>query len=390
MRNNQMRFRALSGVIAGVLLFLGTAFAASPDFSRTQEEWASLRDNKLEYGELADLVHEYNPTVQQNHYDYIRFRKDYGTVRNDVSASYRRLAAELREDINYPDPGDSNYASGMETALAAENKAKELDKTADDNLEDADTLYLTYESAEAALVQTAQSNMIAYKNGLLDIQSSELEKKSAEINSEAAQQKLAAGRGTQAEVLTAGQDELTAEQNLISTRTSTDTVKRKLQIMLGWSGSADPEIGDIPEPDTEAADAVNPEGDLDKAIENNYTLKSEQKKLANAVSDTQKDTLNSEIAENRNKIAAGLQSAAANIRTASENFKFTNAEADLKKQMLDQTARKFEQGRASRLEYDLAEVASEQADVACCKAQYNLRESQEAYQWIVKGLLPAS
>ena len=42
------------------------ALAASPEFARTQEEWARLRDNVLEYEEIEDLVHEYNTTVLNN------------------------------------------------------------------------------------------------------------------------------------------------------------------------------------------------------------------------------------------------------------------------------------------------------------------------------------
>ena len=32
----------------------------SPEFAYTADKWASLRDNVMEYGELADLIHEYN------------------------------------------------------------------------------------------------------------------------------------------------------------------------------------------------------------------------------------------------------------------------------------------------------------------------------------------
>ena len=32
----------------------------SPEFAYSEDKWASLRDNVLEFGELKDLVHEYN------------------------------------------------------------------------------------------------------------------------------------------------------------------------------------------------------------------------------------------------------------------------------------------------------------------------------------------
>ncbi|MFR5732039.1 MAG: hypothetical protein ACLUD2_08830 [Clostridium sp.] len=60
--------QALSLGMAGVMMTAApvTAFAASPEFSRSAEEWARLQDNKIEYDEIADLIHEYNATVQKN------------------------------------------------------------------------------------------------------------------------------------------------------------------------------------------------------------------------------------------------------------------------------------------------------------------------------------
>ena len=63
--------QALSLGMAGVMMTAApvTAFAASPEFSRSAEEWARLQDNKIEYDEIADLIHEYNATVQKNAID---------------------------------------------------------------------------------------------------------------------------------------------------------------------------------------------------------------------------------------------------------------------------------------------------------------------------------
>ena len=46
------------------------AQAASPPFAYTEEKWDSLRDNKLEYDEIGDLIHEYNSTVLSNQIAY--------------------------------------------------------------------------------------------------------------------------------------------------------------------------------------------------------------------------------------------------------------------------------------------------------------------------------
>ena len=71
-------------------------FASSPEFARTAEEWAALKDNKLEYREIGGLVEEYNPTVQQNQFSNRKFREDYGDTNDEWAEEYRRLANEIR------------------------------------------------------------------------------------------------------------------------------------------------------------------------------------------------------------------------------------------------------------------------------------------------------
>lgn len=61
------------------------AYAADPDVSygrhqtsfeqaRTEEQWARLRDNTVEWDEIEALVHEYNPTVSDMWISFRLFR----------------------------------------------------------------------------------------------------------------------------------------------------------------------------------------------------------------------------------------------------------------------------------------------------------------------------
>ena len=74
--------------------------AQSPTFARSSEEWESLKDNKLEYSEIADLVHEYNPDVISNNYDYKSFVDTYGTTNEEIASEYRSKATELLNNIS--------------------------------------------------------------------------------------------------------------------------------------------------------------------------------------------------------------------------------------------------------------------------------------------------
>ena len=103
--------------LAGAVLAAGAitampfqAFAqSSPEFAYSAEKWATLRDNKLEFDEISDLVHEYNPTVVQNEISY----KDYLTKnRDDVAQDYYDKANEIYSNIK-PNPTIENVQTGV-------------------------------------------------------------------------------------------------------------------------------------------------------------------------------------------------------------------------------------------------------------------------------------
>ena len=134
-------------------------FASSPEFARTAEEWAALKDNKLEYREIGGLVEEYNPTVQQNQFSYRKFREDYGDTNDEWAEEYRRLANEIRDDIVEPDWGESNYATGMVAATTAEISARQLEQPAGNTREDPEHVRVKSAKGKRVRVQTDQTNM---------------------------------------------------------------------------------------------------------------------------------------------------------------------------------------------------------------------------------------
>ena len=76
-----------------------TSLASNPPFARSEEEWARLQDNVLEYEEIGDLIEEYNATVQSNQYEYHHFINEYGRTRDDIADSYRDLADDLESSM---------------------------------------------------------------------------------------------------------------------------------------------------------------------------------------------------------------------------------------------------------------------------------------------------
>ena len=134
------------------------AFATSPEFAYTAEKWASLRDNKLEYGEIADLIHEYNTTVRQNELDYQEYK---GKASTDIAEEYYDSANEVSERISYPDDDSANYANQIASALNSEISVTNLTEQGDSNVDDGEIKRLGYEQQEKNLVQQAQKLMIS-------------------------------------------------------------------------------------------------------------------------------------------------------------------------------------------------------------------------------------
>lgn len=388
---NMLR-RALPLGLAGVMLMAapGTALASSPEFARSAEEWARLRDDVIEYEELEDLIQEYNTTVQTNQLDLNEFRKKYGSTKDDVSQKYRDMAEEIYSSIEYPDADDPMYGYVVPSILSAEVQAKNMEKQADDNLEDADIIYWNYKQAEKTLVTVAQTNMITYQKGQLQLQQAEIAKRQAELSLASAQTRFANGTATQVDVLNAQETLQNAERSITSASTDIDAVRQKLQLMLGWRFDAAPEIREVPVSDFGRIDRMNPQEDLEKAIENNYTVIVNKKKVANAGSSDTINTLNETIEDNKKKIGAVLTTDYQNVLAARLAYDQAAAELDLENRNLQTMQTQFQQGTVSKNQLDNQQYTVQSKQLAVKIADLNLLQTMETYDWAVNGLASTS
>ncbi|MDD3251246.1 MAG: TolC family protein [Lachnospiraceae bacterium] len=384
--------RALPLGLAGIMLTAAPtgALAASPEFARTGEEWARLRDNVLEYGELEDLVNEYNTTVQTNQLDLAEFKREYGTTRDDVASKYQDMADEIYASLDYPDSSDPTYGYVVGSLLSAEVQAKNLEKQADNTLEDSEVTYLTYKSAEKTLVTVAQSNMISYEKDQLSLQQAELAKKQAELSLRSAQSKQASGLATQVDVLNAQETMQNADRTIASTQTGIETVRQKLQVMLGWRFSDTPEIRAVPKSDISRIDQMNPQADKEKALENNYTLKANKKKLQNATSANVRESLEKTIADNEQKIGSALVTNYQNVLAAKLSYDQAAAALDLANRNLTSVQVQYQHGNASQMQYDNQQYTTQSAQLDVQIADLNLFQTMETYDWAVNGLASTS
>ncbi len=384
--------QALTLGLAGTMLAAapGAAFAASPEFARSAEEWAKLQDNTIEYDEIADLIHEYNATVQKNAIDLSKFRKDYGESNDEWADRYRELADDLEASLSYPDVEDTSYASVMTAIVTSEMQIDNWRKSADEAVDDYMTYYYNYASAEAMLTSNAQQQMIAYYVNQLQL---ELDQKNQELLNEtyqSVQTQKSLGMATDVDVLTAEENLRNANKAILDDQNTMENNQEKLFVALGWKHDDRPTVGSLPEPDFNRIAAMDPAKDKEQAVENSYTMKINKRKLENAKSDETKETLEKTIREDTQSIGASVTSSYQNALAAKASLELKEAQAALQEKTMQTTERQYQLGMIGRLDYLRQNYACESAKIQAKTAKYNLLQAIQSYDWVLNGLANAS
>lgn len=366
------------------------AWAGVPEFARTQEEWERLRDDKLEYEEIPDLIHEYNATVKKNQIDLNEFRKDYGETNDEWADRYRELADDLESSLSYPDVDDTGYATAMTNIVTSEIQIKQWRETADDALEDYLTYYYDTCLAECLLVSEAQSDMINWYIGRIQLDTDEknLELLNEQYQSLVTQQ--AVGLATDIEVLSMRESVRNAEKAVQDDKDSLENLHQRMMVLLGWQHNATPEIGEIPELDPERIAQMDPEADKALAIENSYTMKSNKRKMDNSMSTGAKEDLAETIQEDEQNIGAFLRASYQDVLACQATYELNQAQEALEQSNLQKAARQFELGTISRLDYIEQEIAAQNAAEAVQTAKLQLFQSVQSYEWALNGLAGTS
>ena len=360
----------------------GTAWAGSPEFARSAEEWAKLRDNVMEYDELAGLIHEYNVTVQNNQRDY---NEKKNKTSDEIAQDYRDAADAVRSSMS----GDDSPQAILQDSMA-EAQALSLEQQADDNMEDSEIFKMTYDQTEATLVSNAQTNMISYHQKARDL---DLKKKNRELLAatyDSVVLKMNHGMATQMDVLTAQENLQNADAAILTAESDLENTRQKLCVMLGWRYDASPEIREIPAVDLNRIQSMDPAADKARALENNYTLRINKKKLANSSNNSKKESLQMTIDDNIQRIGSSVDSAYKNVIQSQTAYQQAAVSLEVASKNMEAAERKMQIGTLSRLDYLNQQYAYLQAQVAMEDASMALFQAVESYDWNINGLASAS
>lgn len=384
------RAKRLAGAVlaAGVITAMPfQAFAQrSPEFAYSAEKWATLRDNKLEFDEISDLVHEYNPTVVQNEISY----KDYLTKnRDDVAQDYYDKANEIYSNISYPDSDDANYGSGVAAALRNEQQAKSLMEQGDENTDDQATMRIQYDQAEARLAKQAEGLMITYWTQYYNLDGQKARIDEAKLSFQSEQNRLAAGMSTQAKVLSAKESVASAEAALVTAESNLASTKESLCLMLGWGYGADVEIAELADPDQSKIAAIDVSADIQTALENSYAYRLTKKQLTNARTDSVKEKLSETEKNQRETISNSVKSAYDSLLLAQSDYEQAQSALALQEVSMKSADAKLAAGTITKNTYESQKASYTTAQVTARTQKLSLLQAMNDYDWAVNGLASA-
>lgn len=380
--------QAICGFLAACLGAIPLpAYAQSPEFAYPAEKWATLRDNKLEYEEIADLIHEYNNTVVQNNLEYQDYKDQ---TRDDIAQDYYDRAEEIYSNLQYPDTDDSNYGSQMAAALNSKIQADNLMEQGDESVEDSETVKLGYDQTEASLVQQAQGLMISYWNQYYSLDSLRARKTLAEAGYQSELTRMSAGMSTQSGVLAAKEAVTSAEASILSAESDLENTKQSLCLMLGWNYGTQVEIGELPELSLDEIAAIDVNADITKAQEQSYSIRLTEKRLANVRTTKGKDTLTQTLASQQRTVANSVRSAYDSLVLARSSYEQVVQAYELEQVSMDSAERKYQAGTMTKNAYQNQQLSYLAAQVSVQTQELSLMQAKLSYDWAVAGLASAS
>ena len=236
----------------------------------SEEEWAKLMDNTLEYAEIDDLVKNFNPDInaaQSKYNENIDNLNDAIEIFKSEKRSMEGLessaanSGDIQMSMLYKTQGKGLGLSIQAMGIAKEKLSREVTSA-----------NAPIRIARAQVSAGVRSMMIGYKTmELREAMLSEMVSMYEEVLN-TAQKSKELGLMTETDTIKANSDLANAKANLTSLRASKDGIYKKLIMMCGWKPDATVVIADVPMLSDEELNALNPSVDINIAIGNNSAL----------------------------------------------------------------------------------------------------------------------
>lgn len=362
----------------------------------TEEQWAALIDNKLEYSEIKELIHFFNPSMSDawNQIDdSIRDTKSSVTLLSDAqkkTKDNRKLAAEqlkvvtdpatravLQETIRSLDQA----ISGLDSMIHSySNTAKKLQK----NSKNTTQLYI----AENTLTNAVQSIMIAYDTVIANKKMLNHLITLYEEQYSTYTEMSKTGMATETDILKAQADLISARANLNKLRVTEQQLYNQLITMCGWKAGDSVAIGSIPVPDNSRITAMNPDADAETAANSNSTIK----QLHSAKHSKTSGGLNryfDKEAELKGYVKANMTTLYADVLAAQVGYEAAQAGFEAAKINRAAVDTQYKQGQTSKAQYLASSIEYVQKEAALRSAVDSYEQAILKYEAALRGTVDA-
>lgn len=372
-RNNWMAPVALAMAAAVSAGMPVGAMAMTPEFGRSAEEWARLRDNVLEYGEIEDLVYEYNVTVINNS---LAYNRENARDRLEVANAYLDQADQaLTAYENTSNP--QLLVAARQAEQAAENNVSEGDRTAS---------MIENRKTEKGIAKQAQTAMNTYFQLQCQLTAQEKNRELLNAAVDSATARKNQGMATGVDVLNARQSVQNADAQIIALKSQIEDTRQNLIITLGWKQSDMPEIRPMPEVNMDRIAAMNVEADTQKALAADYALQLDQRKVNNSITDANKNIYKKAVDKDKQEVAVAVSDGYQKVLQAKSSYDeaVLNQEVEIKN--WNAAGIKHQLGTISGMEYLQAEAAMVKAQMDREVKNLELFQAMENYDWVIKGV----
>lgn len=379
----------------GKLLIMTMVFVVFPyslsikaDSSEYSEEsWAKLMDNTLEYPELKDLIHNFNKSIQQS---WKTYHSNIGDITKDIEEleagkmRAKSLLDSAKEEGDFETIGlYTAQLQGFHATIKGLKKSKEsLTKENNSSIKN-------LQKAENQVLYAGQTLMIHYQStisqknileAMVLLYQQILESKRIQVN---------VGLATSVDIIEAQTNLAKAQSDLENIRITEQQLKRTLITMCGWQADANPVIQEIPIQEyisEERMSKIHLEEDIRKAVGNSPDLMDIRhgKHSYHFVKENVREMTEKQLeAELRIKMQELYQ----NILNAESDLKTSNIaleSADIKKNASN-TQRTL--GVISQLQYQQIELGHLQTQMQVKVAECKLLLSILEYENMIAGNL---
>lgn len=399
---------------------------------------AQFADSLVEYGEIDFLVRHYNNTVISNRYTYNSLRDAYERAENSESVSsptggYADADHSMDDALKQLDKGISGYQNNIRQLnaklatmtnesekLAAQNQIaalqntmatlevqkgyiqsiQEMNSSMSDMMSsmangsgmsstDLKNYYLQFSQAEATLVKTAQSMYPTYYQLSYNMDQLNANLSVAEIAYQGAQVQKELGLCTDNDVADALYNVTSIKNSISSLENQMVSLKQEFCKLVGKDFNEEITFGELPEVDYEYIASIDLYQDIDKALNNNYSVKNKQNAMSNygpgSTYETRRADLYALNAE-RDNVRTAMNSTYLDIQTKQTELtaaqeKLANAELQMK-----QIEEQYALGLISKLEYEQKKLSYVSEEIACKTAETSLLDAVNTYKWTLAGL----